>query len=57
MYAQWLSIDHYQTMRQDPTPLPFFQEALTFAKFDPGVYEVVRTFTPVGEPTEPTTRE
>ena len=50
MYAQWRSIDDYQAMRQDPVPLPFLQEALTIAKFEPGVYEVVRTFTPAGEP-------
>jgi len=43
MYAQWRSIDHYQAMRQD------LQEALTIAKFEPGVNEVVRTFAPVGE--------
>jgi quinol monooxygenase YgiN len=46
MYAQWRSIDDYQAMRQDPTPLPFLQEALTIAKFEPGMYEVVRTFAP-----------
>ena len=28
---------------------PFLQEALTIAKFEPGVYEVVRTFVSVGE--------
>jgi quinol monooxygenase YgiN len=50
MYSQWRSIEEYQAMRQDPAPLPFFQEALTIATFDPGIYEVVRTFTPVGEP-------
>jgi hypothetical protein len=50
MYAQWRSIDEYQAMRQDPAPLPFFQEALTIAKFEPGIYEVVQTFAPVGEP-------
>jgi quinol monooxygenase YgiN len=50
MYAQWRSIDDYQAMRHDPAPLPFLQEALTIAKFEPGVYEVVRTFTPAGEP-------
>jgi hypothetical protein len=44
------SIDHYQAMRQDPGPLPFLQEALTIAKFEPGIYEVVRTFAPAGEP-------
>jgi quinol monooxygenase YgiN len=48
VYAQWQSIDDYQAMRQDPAPLPFLQEALTIAKFEPGVYEVVRTFTPAG---------
>jgi len=26
------------------------EEALTLAKFDPGMYEVVRTFLPVGSP-------
>jgi quinol monooxygenase YgiN len=50
MYAQWQSIDHYQAMRQDPGPLPFLQEALTIARFEPGIYEVVQTFAPVGEP-------
>src|SRR5882757_4763281 len=50
MYAQWRSIAHYQAMRQDPGPRPFLQEALTIAKFEPGVYEVVRTFAPGGEP-------
>jgi hypothetical protein len=30
-------------------PRPFLQEALTIAKFEPGVYEVVRTFTPAGD--------
>ena len=49
MYAQWRSIAHYQAMRQDPGPRPFLQEALTIAKFEPGVYEVVRTFAPGGE--------
>jgi quinol monooxygenase YgiN len=50
MYAQWRSIDHYQAMRQKPGPLTFLQEALTIAKFEPGVYEVVRTFAPVSDP-------
>jgi quinol monooxygenase YgiN len=49
MYAQWRSVDEYQAMRQDLAPLPFFQEALTIAKFELGMYEVVRTFAPVGE--------
>lgn len=49
MYAQWRSIDDYQAMRRDPTPLPFLEEALAIAKFEPGIYEVVQTFTPAGE--------
>ena len=43
MYAQWRSIDDYQAMRRNPLALPFLQEALTIAGFEPGVYEVVRT--------------
>jgi quinol monooxygenase YgiN len=46
MYAQWRSAEYYQSMRQDPTPLPFLQEALAIATFEPGMYEVVQTFTP-----------
>jgi quinol monooxygenase YgiN len=46
MYAQWRSIDEYQAMRRDPAPLPFLQEALKIARFEPGIYEVVRTFEP-----------
>ncbi|GAB1584507.1 antibiotic biosynthesis monooxygenase [Phyllobacterium phragmitis] len=46
MHAQWRSIEDYETMRADPEPLPLFKEALTFARFDPGMYEVVRTFSP-----------
>jgi DNA-binding CsgD family transcriptional regulator len=48
MYAQWRSVEDYQAMRQDPTPLPFLQEALAIARFDPGMYEVVQTFAPFG---------
>jgi quinol monooxygenase YgiN len=50
MYAQWLSLDHYQAMRRDPVPLSFLQAALTIAKLEPGIYEVLRTFAPVDEP-------
>jgi quinol monooxygenase YgiN len=46
MYAQWRSIEHYQAMREDPTPLPYLQQALAFAKFEPGIYEVVQAFFP-----------
>ena len=44
MYAQWRSVEDYQAMRQDP--LPFLQEALAIARFEPGMYEVVQTFAP-----------
>jgi hypothetical protein len=37
-------------MRSDPAPLPFLQEALTIAKFDPGMYHVARTFAPAAIP-------
>ena len=46
MYAQWRTIESYEAMRKDPTPLPYLQEALTIAKFEPGMYEVVETFVP-----------
>jgi quinol monooxygenase YgiN len=46
MYAQWRSVEDYQAMRQDPDPLPFLQEALAIATFEPGLYEVVQTFAP-----------
>jgi quinol monooxygenase YgiN len=49
MYAQWRSAEDYQAMRQDPRPLPFLQEALAMAKFEPGMYEIVRTFCPAGD--------
>ncbi len=46
MYAQWESVAAYEAMRRDPGPLPYLEEALTIAKFEPGMYEVVRTFAP-----------
>jgi quinol monooxygenase YgiN len=48
MYAQWRSVDHYQAMRRDPGPLSFLQEALMIARFEPGIYEVVQSFVPIG---------
>ncbi len=47
MYAQWRSAEDYRAMRQDPGPLPFLEEALTIAKFEPGTYEIARTFLPI----------
>jgi hypothetical protein len=43
-YAQWRSLDAYETMRRDPGPVPYPQEALTIAKFEPGIYDVVEPF-------------
>lgn len=44
MYAQWRSVEDYQAMRENPGPLPYLQQALALAKFEPGMYEVVETF-------------
>jgi quinol monooxygenase YgiN len=44
MYAQWRSVEDYQKMRENPAPLPYLQQALAIAKFDPGMYEVVETY-------------
>lgn len=49
MYAQWRSAEDYQAMRNDPRPLPYLQEAMTIATFEPGMYEVVKTFEPATE--------
>jgi hypothetical protein len=38
------SIEDYDAMRQNPAPLPYFEEALTLAKFESGTYEVVETY-------------
>ena len=44
MYAQWRSAEDYQAMRQDTAALPYMEQALTLAKFESGIYEVVETF-------------
>jgi quinol monooxygenase YgiN len=44
MYAQWRTVADYQAMRENPAPLPYLQQALAIAKFDPGTYEVVKIF-------------
>ena len=46
MYAQWRSIEDYESTRRDPGPLPFLEEALTIARFEPGIYEVTGRFSP-----------
>jgi quinol monooxygenase YgiN len=47
MYAQWQSLEHYQEMRKNPDALPYLQQALSIARFDSGMYEVVKTFLPL----------
>src|SRR5271165_3784651 len=46
MYAQWRTIEDYEAMRKNPAPAPYLQEALTIAKFEPGMYEVVESYLP-----------
>lgn len=46
MYAQWKSIEDYQNMRNNPTASPYLTQALEIASFEPGMYEVVKTFSP-----------
>ena len=49
MYAQWRSIEDYQAMRENPAPLPYLQQAVALARFEPGMYEVVETYSPPAE--------
>ena len=54
MYAQWKSAEHYQhyeSMRSDPVASPYVEQALAIAKFDPGMYEVVKVFAGPSKPT------
>jgi quinol monooxygenase YgiN len=44
MYAQWRSLEDYQAMRENPGPLPYLQQALAIARFEPGMYEVVGVY-------------
>jgi hypothetical protein len=46
MYARWRSEKDYEAMRRDPAPLPYLQQALAIAKFEPGTYEIVQSFFP-----------
>jgi len=46
MYAQWRSMEDYQNMRSNPAASPYLDEALKIATFEPGMYEVVKTFLP-----------
>lgn len=44
MYAQWESREAYDNMRRNATASPYLDEALTFGKFEMGMYEIVKTF-------------
>lgn len=46
MYVQW-SAEDYEAMRRDARPRHYLEEALTIAKFMPGVCEVVGRFLPI----------
>jgi len=46
MYAQWRSIEDYQAMRENPAALPYLKQAIAFARFEPGMYEVLETYHP-----------
>jgi len=46
MYAQWRTIEDYEAMRRNAAPAPFLQQALALATFEPGMYEVVESYSP-----------
>jgi quinol monooxygenase YgiN len=50
MYAQWRTIEDYEAMRRNPAPAPFLQQALAIARFEPGMYEVVESYSPPDDP-------
>jgi quinol monooxygenase YgiN len=46
MYAQWASVEDYESMRRSSGPAPALEKALQIATFDPGMYEVAEIFLP-----------
>ena len=46
MVARWRSAEDYQAMRAGPQLARLLEKALTLARFEPGMYEVVKQFTP-----------
>jgi len=53
MYSQWKSAEHYQhykSMLSNPAAAPYAEQALAIAKFDPGLYEVVKVFAGPSKP-------
>src|SRR5882762_8876989 len=53
MYAQWLSREAYQAMREDPGSRPYLERALAIATFDPGMYESGPSTSPLGTLSRP----
>jgi quinol monooxygenase YgiN len=51
MYAHWRSMEAYQAMREKTAPGGYLEQALTIAKFEPGIYEIVGTFSSSREAT------
>lgn len=47
MYSQWKSAQHYQnyqaTLSNADAP-PYVKQVFAIAKFDPGMYEVIKVF-------------
>ena len=53
MYSQWKSAEHYrhyQSMLSNPVAAPYVEQALAIARFDPGMYEVVKVFAGPSKP-------
>jgi quinol monooxygenase YgiN len=53
MYSQWKSAAHYQRYQatlSDPAAAPYVRRALAIARFEPGMYDVVKVFAGPCEP-------
>lgn len=44
MYARWSSAESYEAMRRDPGPRALLEAVAQVAQFEPGIYEIVRSF-------------
>lgn len=47
MYARWQSLAHYEAMRADNGSTSALHEIMETATFEPGMFEVVREFSPL----------
>jgi quinol monooxygenase YgiN len=56
MYAQWRSVEEYQAIRENRAPLLYLQHVLAIAQFDPGMYEVVETYSGSASESQPLDR-